>query len=186
MKFVIIFGPHAVGKMTVGQELSKVTGLTLNHNHMTIDLVSNFFSYGDKKGRDLVDEFRMRIFEEFSSSDLPGMIFTYVWQFNDPTEKKYIEKITQLFKRNGAEIFYVELEADFDERLKRNITENRLIHKPTKRDVVFSTKNMKDAFKKYRLNSLPGEINEKNYIRINNENLKPKEVADKIKKEFNL
>ena len=35
-----IFGPHAVGKMTVGQELSKITNLKLFHNHMTIDIVS--------------------------------------------------------------------------------------------------------------------------------------------------
>ena len=43
MKLVLIFGPQAVGKMTVGQELAKITGLKLFHNHMTIDLVSNFF-----------------------------------------------------------------------------------------------------------------------------------------------
>ena len=44
MKLVIIFGPHAVGKMTVGQELSKITGLKLFHNHMTIDIVSDLFA----------------------------------------------------------------------------------------------------------------------------------------------
>lgn len=42
MKLVVIFGPLAVGKMTVGQELAKRTGLRLFHNHMTIDLVANF------------------------------------------------------------------------------------------------------------------------------------------------
>ena len=42
-KFIQIIGPQAVGKMTVGQELAKITGLKLFHNHMTIDLVSNFF-----------------------------------------------------------------------------------------------------------------------------------------------
>ena len=43
-KIVLITGPQAVGKMTVGQELSKITNLKLFHNHMTIDLVSNFFT----------------------------------------------------------------------------------------------------------------------------------------------
>ncbi|GGA15578.1 hypothetical protein GCM10008018_70410 [Paenibacillus marchantiophytorum] len=36
MKLIIIFGPQAVGKMTVGHELEKVTGMTVFHNHMTI------------------------------------------------------------------------------------------------------------------------------------------------------
>ena len=48
MKLVIIFGPQAVGKMTAGQELEKITGLKLFHNHMTNDLVSCFFDYGSK------------------------------------------------------------------------------------------------------------------------------------------
>jgi shikimate kinase len=37
MKFVLIFGPQAVGKMTVGQELAKITGLKLFHNHIIKD-----------------------------------------------------------------------------------------------------------------------------------------------------
>ena len=34
MKLVILIGDAAVGKMTVGQELMKQTGLRLFHNHM--------------------------------------------------------------------------------------------------------------------------------------------------------
>jgi hypothetical protein len=33
---VIIFGPPAVGKMTVGLELERLTGFRLLHNHMTV------------------------------------------------------------------------------------------------------------------------------------------------------
>lgn len=52
MKLIIIFGPHAVGKMTVGQELSKTTNLKLFHNHMTIDIVNDLFeSMPKEKGR---------------------------------------------------------------------------------------------------------------------------------------
>src|SRR6478609_1796542 len=82
MKFVHIFGPQAVGKMTVGQELAKITELKLFHNHMTNDLVSHFFDYSTKEGKRLVKLFRQEIFEEASKSDLYGMIFTYVWMFN--------------------------------------------------------------------------------------------------------
>ena len=81
MKFVLIFGPQAVGKMTVGQELAKITGLKLFHNHMTIDLVNPFFDYGTKGGKRLVNLFRHEIFEEVSKSSLYGLIFTYVWAF---------------------------------------------------------------------------------------------------------
>ncbi len=78
MKLIIIFGPQAVGKMTVGQELEKITELKLFHNHMTIELVSPFFSYGTPAGKRLVSLFRHEIFEEVSKSNLAGLIFTFV------------------------------------------------------------------------------------------------------------
>ena len=45
MKLVIIFGPHAVGKMTVGQALARITGLKVFHNHMTIDPLLALFDH---------------------------------------------------------------------------------------------------------------------------------------------
>lgn len=45
-KLLILFGPPAVGKMTVGKELSALTGMKLFHNHMTIELVLPFFEFG--------------------------------------------------------------------------------------------------------------------------------------------
>ena len=112
MKLVMIFGPQAVGKMTVGQELSKITGLKLFHNHMTIDLVSNFFDYSTEQGRDLVTLYRWEMFKAVAKSDLKGLIFTYTWCFELEDEWTYTKKICDLFKDNGAEVYFVELEAD--------------------------------------------------------------------------
>lgn len=50
MKFVMIFGPQAVGKMTVGKELQKITELKLFHNHMTIDLLAPILDLIQKCG----------------------------------------------------------------------------------------------------------------------------------------
>ena len=50
-KFVLIIGPQAVGKMTVGQELAKITGYKLFHNHMTIEMVRLIFDYSKESYR---------------------------------------------------------------------------------------------------------------------------------------
>jgi len=186
MKLVLIFGPQAVGKMTVGQELAKITGLKLFHNHMTIDLVSHFFDYSSKEGKRLVNLFRQEIFEEVANSHLDGMIFTYVWAFNLQTDWDYVHKVSQLFLSRGAEVFYVELEADLEERLIRNKSSNRLEHKPSKRDIQWSERNLKQSIKKYRLNSFEGEITFSNYIKINNTYMSAEEVANLVKKTFHL
>ncbi|MDR9856525.1 AAA family ATPase [Paenibacillus sp. VCA1] len=186
MKLVIIFGPQAVGKMTVGQELAKITDLKLFHNHMTIDLVSNFFSYGSAPGKRLVSLFRQEIFEEVAKSDLAGLIFTFVWAFDLQSDWDYIKHIRGIFEERGGTVYYVELEADVNERLARNKSPHRLAHKPTKRDLEFSERDLLETMENYRLNSLEGEITHPHYLRINNAKLDPETVARMIKEKFEL
>lgn len=79
MKLVFLFGNCAVGKMTVGQALCDITRLKLFHNHMTIEPVIALL--GDYKPR-AVARLRDVIFEEFAASDQYGMVFTYMWAFD--------------------------------------------------------------------------------------------------------
>ena len=186
MKLVIIFGPQAVGKMTVGYELEKITDLKLFHNHMTIELISPFFSFGSEEGKRLVNLFRQEIFEAVAKSDLEGLIFTVVWNFDQQGDWDYMDNLCKLFEAQGGEVYFVELEADINERLERNKHPYRLHHKPTKRDIERSENNLKASIQKHRLNSKIGEITKKEYLRINNTNISPEEVAQTIKKEFHL
>ena len=100
MKFVMIIGPQAVGKMTVGQELSKITGLKLFHNHMTIELVRLIFDYDKTVYRKMNRLIRDEIFKEFSKSKEKGMIFTYCFGFgeNFEEEKEVTSKWFSLFE----------------------------------------------------------------------------------------
>lgn len=49
MKLLFMIGDAAVGKMTVGQELMKITDLRLFHNHMTTEPVIEIFGRFDGK-----------------------------------------------------------------------------------------------------------------------------------------
>jgi len=184
MNFVVIFGPPAVGKMTVGYELAKLTGLKVFHNHMTIDLVMEFFPYGHEKFFSLVSEFRQRILEEIATSELPGAIFTYVWALDQPGDKEQIDSYSQLFKQQGADVYFVELEADLDERLKRNKGEFRLSKKPSKRDTSRTEKNLLKTESQYTMNTDGDFFYQENYLKINNTNLSPEETAKQIVEPF--
>lgn len=48
MKLVILYGPPAVGKLTVGAELAELTGFKLFHNHLTTDMVMSLFPHGSE------------------------------------------------------------------------------------------------------------------------------------------
>lgn len=185
MKLILLFGPQAVGKMTVGQELEKITDLKLFHNHMTIELLQPFFGFTEEMWR-LCNMMREEIFESFSKSDQYGMIFTFMWAFNEEEDWKWVEKVTNIFESNGAEVYFVELESDLEVRLKRNTTPNRLQHKPSKRNIEDSEKRLLASLEKLRLNSLEREIDRENYIKINNTDLTAEEVAERIRNEFHL
>lgn len=177
MKFVVLFGPPAVGKMTVGYELEKVTGLRLFHNHMTIDLVLHFFDFGTPQFGRLVNEFRRRIFEEVAASDLSGLIFTYVWALDEPEDKDFIDEICEIFRARGAHIYFVELAASLDERLRRNETEFRLEQKRPKRDIDKSRRNLLESERAYKLNSNGDFFYPDRHLYIDNTDLQPDEVA---------
>lgn len=183
MKLVIIIGSGAVGKMTVGQALMQKTGLRLFHNHMMIESVIEIFgSYHGKA----INRLREVIFEEFLESNCVGMIFTYMWAFDQQTDWDYIQGVAQLFESRQAQIYCVELIAPQETRLERNNTEKRLLHKPSKRNQDFSRSCILREDSSYRLVSHEGEIPFANYIRIDNSNLSPDEAADIIRNRFSL
>ena len=183
---MLITGPQAVGKMTVGEAVAEKTGLKLFHNHMTIELVSKFFSYGTPQGKKLVHSFRQQIFDEVINSDLPGLIFTFVWAFNEKSDWDYVDALVKKFEKAGAEIYVVELQSDVEERLLRNRTEHRLNEKPTKRNIEWSEGELLRSMQKYRLNSMEGEIPYENYIKIDNTELSAEETAERIVRHFGM
>lgn len=183
MKFVMLFGNAAVGKMTVGQELMKITGLRLFHNHMTIEPVIEVFGYFDGN---VTKRLRQVYFEEFAKSDNYGMIFTFMWAFNMQEDWAYHDWVRSIFEPYGTEFYYVELVADRETRLARNVTENRLKNKASKRNIEDSNARLLRDDARYRLESLPGEIPFENYMRIDNTDLPPDVVAQKIKERFAL
>lgn len=183
MKLVVLIGDAAVGKMTVGQELMKQTGLRLFHNHMMIEPVIEIF--GSFNGY-VTQQLREVIFREFVKSDNEGMIFTFMWAFDMQSDWDYIRHVSDIFRQQGGEIYYVELVATQEVRLQRNETPNRLAHKASKRDLEASRQRLLRDDANYRCVSLPGEIPFENYLRIDNTDLPPEAAAAMIREQFHL
>lgn len=183
MKLVFILGDAAVGKMTVGQELMKITDLRLFHNHMTIEPVIEIMGRFDGKLR---DDMRELIFRHYAASDNYGLIFTYMMAFDMQSEWDYLEHVKGIFAPYGTEFYYVELIAPQSVRLQRNKTENRLQHKPSKRDIEASNQRLLRDDANYRCVSYEGEVPFENYLRIENADLPAATVAQMIKERFDL
>ncbi|MEC0284322.1 DEAD/DEAH box helicase family protein [Terribacillus saccharophilus] len=185
MNVILLFGPQAVGKMTVGQELEKRMGYRLLHNHMTIDLLVPFFGFSDEMWR-LSTLFREEIYRSVAKTNLPGFIFTFVWDFSSHEDWETVDRMCAIFKKQDIPVYFVELQAGVDTRLKRNVTENRLEHKPTKRNIAFSEADLLRTMETGRLQSREGEIKETNYLRIQTDDLSASKTAERIVQHFGL
>jgi hypothetical protein len=186
MTLVIIFGPPAVGKMTVGLELGKLTGFRLFHNHMTIDPVIRLFPYGSPAYLRLVFGIRRMIFEEFAASGAPGLIFTTAWALDDADDRAFIDGTVEIFASSGGQTCFVELEATLAERLRRNATPLRMAEKWPQRDASGSRAFLLEAEQKYQLNTRGSFFYPDRHLKIDNTSLEPDVVAKAIARHFGL
>ena len=183
MDLILIIGAGASGKMTVGQALMARTGYRLFHNHMMIEPVIEIF--GTFNGQ-AINRLREVVFEEFLKSDRRGMIFTYMWAFDMPSDWQYVTDLAARFEQTGGTVYCVELIAPQEVRLQRNHTANRLAHKASKRDIQASDERVRREDSNYRLVSNPGEIPFAHYLRLENADLSPDEAAERIVAAFGL
>src|SRR3954453_494481 len=102
MNLVLVFGPPAVGKVTVGDELAKITGYKLSHNHMTVEPVLDIFPFGSPPFSRLVNEFRRRIIEAAIGAGLPGLVFTMVWGLELPSDRALVPSYVDLVEGAGG------------------------------------------------------------------------------------
>ena len=172
--------------MAVGREIEAATGLPLFHNHVSIEPVLPFFTFGTEPFVRLVDGFRNRMFEEVAQNGLRGMIFTFVWDLNSKADTDFLERACSVFAQRGHQVAFVELSATIEQRLIRNRGADRLREKPSKRDVERSEQYLLINSSKYRLNTdgsipLPYRL-----VRIDNTDLSAKATARRVIDELGL
>ena len=181
---VFIIGAPASGKMTIGQELSKLTGATLFFNHQSIDFALEIYQDFTEEMWEFVREINFS-FLGTSARNHRSVILTGVIDFSNQYHLMYLKDMQDLLHEYHQEILFVELETSLEERLRRNRTENRLKHKPLKRHIEISEREVLETTETLQLNSQhqPNELH--HYLKINNTILSAEEVSKQIQDKMN-
>ncbi len=182
---IVVSGPQAVGKMTVAEELKKRIGYSLMVNHDSIEVSDKIFERGSDAQKELNKLIRENVFDLAIRYNI-NMIFTFVTAFNEQSDLDYLNNLKNMFESTGGNFYFVELSADVETRLERNVTPHRLEMKPTKRDTEWTKNDILKTMEKYRLNSNDDETICDNHLKIDNTNLSPNEVVNIIMEKFNL
>ena len=181
---LFIIGAPASGKMTIGQELSRLTNATLFYNHQVIDFALEIYQDFTEEMWEFVRGMTFS-FLGTSARNQRSVILTDAIDFSNQYQLLYLKRIQDLLNDYHQEILFVELETSLEERLRRNRTENRLKHKPLKRHIEVSEREILDTAETLQLNS-QHQLNElHHYFKINNTNLSAEEVAKQIQNKMN-
>lgn len=137
------------------------------------------------EARELIDTIRFDFFHAFAKVDR-GLIFTVVIDFNNENNLDFLRQIQDVFHSFDREVLFVELETDLQEHLSRNRTDNRMRHKPLKRDLDWSEKDILSTseFAQFNPEKRPEFLKE--YYKINNTNLSAEETAQLILQKINI
>ena len=182
---IVVCGPQAVGKMTVAESLRDKLRYNMMMNHDSIELSDRIFGFATPAQREFNGYIREKAFELAVKHNV-DLIFTYVCAFNLQEERDYLTGLKDMFEQAGGRFFLVELSADIETRLARNETPHRMERKASKRDVAWSRENLLHDAEKYRLNSPEGETWFENHLKIDNTDLPPDRVADRVIAAYHL
>jgi hypothetical protein len=180
---LFVFGPPAVGKMTVGRAIADAGGFRLFHNHHVIEPLLDVFEFDTPAFQSLMGEFRQRVLEEAAAADI-DLVFTLVWALDLPGDAEGVRRHLAPFVEAGRRVALVELWAGLETRLERNRTELRLAEKKSKRDVSWSDDNVR-SLERYQMNTdvpSPADevIAEFPHLRIDNTDRSPEDVAAEV------
>lgn len=127
MKLVIIYGPPAVGKLTVAQALAKLTGFKLIHNHLIGDLVVSLFDRGSSQANKLNQQIRTLAYKSAAENKLNGVITTFVYHHDQSErEKRCINEYKSTVQKHSGEVFLVRLSCDMERLRQRVASPSRL------------------------------------------------------------
>ena len=182
---IVVCGPQAVGKMTVAEALRDRLCWNMMMNHDSIELSDRIFGFGTPAQRALNGAIRETVFALAVKHNV-DLIFTFVCAFDEEEDVAYLGNLEAQFEGSGGRFFFVELSASLEARLLRNETPHRMERKPSKRNTEWSKRDILETAERYKLNTDAGETLFKHHLKIDNTDLSPDEVCDRVIAAFGL
>jgi hypothetical protein len=108
MQLIFIYGPVAVGKLTVARALAARTGLPLFHNHLVVDALLAVFPFGDPAFVALRERIWLDVFEAAARQGR-SLIFTFAPE--STVSAGFPEDVAARIGAHGGRIRFIRLTA---------------------------------------------------------------------------
>lgn len=124
MKFLVLHGRPAVGKLTVARELAHLSGWRLFHNHLVVDALLAVFDFGSAPFVELRESIWHDVFLRASTAAVPGLIFTFSPE--NTVRQVFIERLVADARVRRDDLHFIELTCSPDEAERRLTAASRL------------------------------------------------------------
>ena len=175
LKLVFIYGPPAVGKLTVATELAELTSFRLYHNHVSVDFVRSVFQFGTPTFWRLVDKFRREILEEAAKGGI-DTIFTFV--YGKGVDDEFVKDIVRRVESHKGRVCFVRLYCD------REVLLSRVGNRSRKELGKLTTKS--GLVRMFRKFDLDAEVPAAKSLAIDTGNRSPRQIAREIARHYHL
>jgi hypothetical protein len=122
MDLIFLYGPAAVGKLTIGRELSQMTGFRLFHNHLVVDALTAVFDFGSEPFVRLREEIWISVFREAARQGT-SLIFTFSPERT--VSESFVRDAAGAVEKEGGRMRFVALTCPLAELEKRVENESR-------------------------------------------------------------
>ena len=123
-RLVFLYGPPAVGKLTVAKAIAERQPFTILHNHLTIDPVALVLPFGSDTFWRVVGRFRRELVGAAAEEGI-DLIYTYVFA---PGDEDHVREIVAAYEERGGVVTLVQLLAPREVLLRRVLEEDRRQH----------------------------------------------------------
>ncbi|WP_082061820.1 AAA family ATPase [Xanthomonas sp. GPE 39] len=118
-KLVMLYGPPAVGKLTVGKEVAKHLSATLFHNHLTYDLATALLGADSsfETRRRFACRLRLDAISLLLESEHRNIVTTFCYE--GPNDDWYVDALKSLCTKYLTTPYFVQLKARHDQLIDR-------------------------------------------------------------------
>jgi shikimate kinase len=180
MEVIFIYGPPAVGKATVANELIKLTGFRFFMNHQASDPVRAILDFEKDPTlfRKVCNEVKNLILGRAIDLNISGLIMSFC--YSRPDSDINLAGQIDLFKKRGVKLNFVRLYCSNEELFKRVEDSSR---KSSSTYKITEKAKLEESLQKHNFNE---EISYVENFSIDNTNLSAKEVAKLIAEHYNF
>lgn len=117
-RLIFLYGPPAVGKLTVAKAIADRRDFRILHNHVTFDAVAEVLPFGVPMFWEALDKVRLHLVTAAAREGI-DLIYTFVFA---PGDEPHVDEVVSAYESAGGSVVFVRLVAPPDE-LRRRVSD---------------------------------------------------------------